>query len=151
MPLLVTLSFLPDLDVLAFPLGIPYAAPFGHRGALHSMAFAGVVSLVLAGVAVSCKLPVARLALTGGVVVATHGVLDTLTDGGLGIALLWPFTTARYFAPFRPIPVAPIGIRILSPHGLGSMAFEALLFLPVWAVAVWPRRREARRMREGVG
>ena len=29
----VALSILPDLDVLAFRFGIPYAAPFGHRGA----------------------------------------------------------------------------------------------------------------------
>ena len=67
-------------------------------------------------------------------------MLDTLTDGGLGIALLWPFSNERYFAPWRPLPVAPIGLRILSPHGLRLMLVEALLFLPVWLVAAWPRR-----------
>src|SRR5437763_7259784 len=34
------LSLAPDLDVVAFRLGIPYSAPFGHRGATHSIAFA---------------------------------------------------------------------------------------------------------------
>lgn len=34
-----------------------------------------------------------------------------LTDGGKGIALLWPFDGARMFAPFRPIEVSPILLR----------------------------------------
>lgn len=33
-------SVLPDLDVLAFRFGIPYAAEFGHRGVSHSLALA---------------------------------------------------------------------------------------------------------------
>ena len=138
--MLVALSFLPDIDVLAFRVGIPYGHPFGHRGALHSILFAGVVAAVLAAVAFWRKAPVARIALTGALVVATHGLLDTLTDGGKGVALLWPLSNARFFAPWRPIPVAPIGPRIFSPYGLSLMAHEALLFLPVWVVAVWPRR-----------
>ncbi len=35
-----TFSLVPDLDVIAFRFGIPYAAPFGHRGATHSIVFA---------------------------------------------------------------------------------------------------------------
>jgi membrane-bound metal-dependent hydrolase YbcI (DUF457 family) len=31
------LSLAPDLDVIAFRFGIPYSAPFGHRGAAHSI------------------------------------------------------------------------------------------------------------------
>jgi inner membrane protein len=77
-------------------------------------------------------------------VIATHGLLDTLTDGGLGIALLWPFSNERFFAPWRPLPVAPIGLRILSRHGLMLMLYEAVLFLPVWVIAFWPRRTAAR-------
>ena len=41
------LSLAPDLDVIAFRFGIPYAAPFGHRGAAHSI----FVALVLASIA----------------------------------------------------------------------------------------------------
>ncbi|HYX92236.1 MAG TPA: hypothetical protein VE782_11770, partial [Myxococcaceae bacterium] len=43
-----------------------------------------------------------------------HGLLDALTDGGLGAALFWPLTAARCFAPVLPIPVAPIGPGIFS-------------------------------------
>ena len=31
------LSLAPDLDVIAFRFGIPYSAPFGHRGAAQSI------------------------------------------------------------------------------------------------------------------
>ncbi len=33
-------SVLPDIDVLAFHFGIPYASEFGHRGFTHSIFFA---------------------------------------------------------------------------------------------------------------
>jgi protein-S-isoprenylcysteine O-methyltransferase Ste14 len=76
-------------------------------------------------------------------VLATHGLLDTLTDGGRGVALLWPFSLERYFAPWQPIPVAPIGPRLFAPDGWRLMAHEAVLFLPIWLIAAWPRLGKA--------
>lgn len=137
---LILLSFLPDADVLAFRLGIPYGAPYGHRGAFHSLAFAAVVGLGVTVAARAIRLPARPIAVTSALVMASHGLLDTLTDGGKGIALLWPFSNERYFAPWRPIPVAPIGARIFSASGLELMAGEALLFLPLLVVGLWPRR-----------
>jgi inner membrane protein len=145
--LLIVLSFLPDADVIAFRLGIPYGAPYGHRGAFHSPAFAAIFGLGLAVAATARRAPPLFLALVGTVVMASHGLLDTLTDGGKGIALLWPFTNERFFAPWRPIPVAPIGPRILSAAGLKLMAWEAMLFLPFFIVGLWPRRPEAAAQR----
>jgi inner membrane protein len=139
--LLVALAYLPDADVLAFRLGIPYRAPWGHRGAAHSLGFAVLCGVLLALLAALARIPPLRLALVGAAVIASHGLLDTLTDGGLGIALLWPFSNARFFAPVRPIPVAPIGAGMLSPRGLEVVAVEFLLFLPVFVYALWPRRR----------
>jgi inner membrane protein len=138
--LLVVLSLLPDVDVVAFLLGIPYGAPFGHRGAIHSLAFALLVGIVVWAGALWLRLPALPVAVTGSLVVASHGLLDTLTDGGKGIALFWPFTNERYFAPWRPIPVAPIGSRLFAPYGISLMAYEALLFLPAFLIAAWPRR-----------
>ena len=40
----VIAAMLPDADVLAFALHIPYADAFGHRGASHSLLFAGVLA-----------------------------------------------------------------------------------------------------------
>jgi inner membrane protein len=139
--LLIVVACLPDIDVLAFSLGIPYHAPFGHRGALHSLLCAAISGLLAGLIALPLNLPALRLGLAIAIVMATHGLLDTLTDGGLGVALLWPFSDARYFAPWRPIPVAPIGRRLLEAPGLKLMLHECLLFLPVFLVGLWPRTR----------
>src|SRR5437773_1781296 len=85
--LLVVLSALPDIDVVAFVLGIPYGAPFGHRGAIHSLAFALLVGIIVWALAIWWRLPALPVAITGCLVMASHGLLDTLTDGGKGIAL----------------------------------------------------------------
>jgi inner membrane protein len=78
---------------------------------------------------------------------ASHGILDAMTDGGLGIALLAPFDDTRYFFPFRPIEVSPINIRrFLSGRGLAVLASELLwVWLPSAALAgtalAWHGRR----------
>jgi hypothetical protein len=67
-----------------------------------------------------------------------------MTDGGLGCALLWPISLTRYFAPWRPIPVAPIGFGFLSA-GWGFVALVELgLFLPALMYALWPGRVAAK-------
>ena len=40
-------AMLPDIDVIAFSLGIPYEAMFGHRGFTHSFFFAAVVGALV--------------------------------------------------------------------------------------------------------
>jgi inner membrane protein len=139
--LLVILSCLPDADVIAFALGIPYRAPFGHRGAFHSLFFAGVCGCLLGLAATVAKLPAWRMGIIGAIVVASHGLLDTLTDGGLGVALFWPFSNERYFASWRPIPVAPLGARLFARRGLELMLHECLLFLPLFVAGVLPQWR----------
>ena len=136
------LSMLPDADVVGFSLGVAYGAPWGHRGATHSLMFAVGVGAVVALVARVCRQPATRAGVLATLVVASHGLLDTLTDGGSGSALLWPFDATRYFAPVNPIPVSPIGMRVLSPRGLYAAAVELLLFAPLLAYAWWPRRRD---------
>ncbi len=137
---MTVLSMAPDLDVIAFAFGIPYEAPFGHRGASHAIATALLVAGLLA--ALPMRAGASRrlvLTLVFGVVVS-HGLLDTLTDGGLGIALLWPFDDTRHFAPWRPIPVSPIGGGLLSRRGAYVMLVELVAFAPLWLWALWPRR-----------
>ena len=133
------LSMTPDGDVAAFALGIPYAHPFGHRGASHSLLFALFLALIIAA---SERRHFSRMFILGAIVVGSHGILDAFTDGGLGIALLWPFSNDRFFAPWRPIPVAPIGLGYLSPRGMVVAATELFYFLPVFAYALWPRRKK---------
>ncbi len=134
-------SFAPDADIVGLWIGIPYGAPWGHRGATHSLAVAVLVALAAALVAATRRRPVLGVALLTGAVVASHPLLDMLTDGGLGCALLWPLDDTRYFAPWNPIPVAPVGLDFISRYGLMVAIKEAILFAPVLAYGLWPRRR----------
>lgn len=130
------LSLAPDLDVIGFKFGVAYQAPWGHRGASHSLCLALVAGLVMWAVARR-----ARLALFVTSVIASHGLLDTLTNGGLGCALFWPMSTERFFAPVRPLPVAPIGLGMLTSRGLSVVAIELIVFLPALLFALVPRRQ----------
>lgn len=142
------LSLLPDADVLGFRLGVRYEDTWGHRGATHSLAFALGVGVLVWIVARLTKLAALRTSLIAVAVVASHSILDTFTDGGLGCALLWPFSDERFFAPWTPIPVAPIGRAFLSGEGARVAAFELVAFAPFLLYAIWPAlrgRRPAKR------
>jgi inner membrane protein len=130
------LSFLPDADVIGFGLGVRYEDPWGHRGATHSLVF----SLAL-GAAIGVLAPwfghrALRTGMMATLVVASHALLDTLTDGGLGCALFWPFDLTRYFAPWTPLPVSPIGLGYLSQYGAYVAAVEITLFAPLLLYAL---------------
>jgi len=133
------LSFLPDADVVGFALGVRYEDAWGHRGATHSLVFAAAVGVIIGVAAPFFRRPAIRTGVFAALVLASHGFLDTLTDGGLGIALLWPFDLTRYFAPWTPIPVSPIGLRFFSPYGMYAAAVELLYFAPLIWFAVRPR------------
>ena len=126
----VLCSALPDFDSLGYWAGVPYAHLFGHRGFTHSLFFAAVVALL--GCAAAPALAARRAWAFAFLAVSTasHGLLDTFTNGGLGIALLSPFSNHRFFAPWRPIPVSPIGVHgLASSRGLSLFSAELML---VW-------------------
>jgi inner membrane protein len=142
MIVLSIVSLWPDADAIAFAMGIPYGDPLGHRGATHSLALAAVVGGLAWLVAFREDLPRARTALYAGIVAASHGLLDTMTyGGGLGCALLWPFSNERFWAPVRFIPIAPIGLALFSLRGVKVMLAEIVIFSPFWIYALWPRRK----------
>lgn len=130
----VAASILPDLDVLAFPLGIPYGSEFGHRGFSHSLFFAVLIALLGASChrLLATKFSMAFLFLLAAT--ASHGMLDAFTNGGPGIAFLWPFSGERYFAPYQVIEVSPIGIsRFVSSRGASVLGSELVW---VWAPCI---------------
>jgi inner membrane protein len=106
----------------------------------HSFLFLSCVALALAALARGFGRSPVHTALLAGIVLWSHPLLDVLTDGGLGCALLWPFDAQRYFAPLRPIPVAPIGAAFFSRVGLRVALVELIMFAPLLAYALWPRK-----------
>ena len=138
------LALLPDADVVGFALGVPYAAPWGHRGATHSFAFSIVLGALIGVAARWFGRPAIRTALVAIAVLVSHPILDTMTDGGLGCALWWPFDAARHFAPWRPIPVAPIGPAFVSASGAIIAATELVLLGPAVIFALRSQRMNAR-------
>lgn len=141
-------SIVPDFDVIAFKLGIPYADAFGHRGASHSMVFAALLGAMAS--AFARTLASTRLAVFGFVFVSalSHGLLDMLTNGGLGVALFWPMVADRIFFPAQVISVSPIGVtRFFTESGwravrseLGWIWLPALASCAVLRIATWNAR-----------
>ena len=136
-PVLITgmaCSILPDLDVIGFHLGIQYGDLWGHRGLTHSLFFAGLLSAALVALWDRRQPSVNKTALFCYffLCTASHGVLDAMTNGGLGVAFFSPIDTTRYFFPIRPVAVSPIGIgEFFTEYGLHVLASEALwIWLP---------------------
>ena len=122
-------SIVPDLDVIGFAFGIQYGDLWGHRGMTHSLFFAGLFSAALVVMFYRDRDRATQLRILAYLVVCTasHGILDALTDGGLGIAFFSPFDTTRYFFPFRPVAVSPIGIgNFFSTDALGILTSEIM-------------------------
>jgi inner membrane protein len=138
----------PDLDVIAFAFGVPYSHPLGHRGLWHSIPFAAFAAACLATLAfprATAGLSRARAALYLFLAIASHGLLDAATDGGLGVALLAPLDDARLFFPFRPIAVSPLGASaFFSARGLAVVESELVwVWLPFAGLGflLWRRAR----------
>ncbi|KAB7765460.1 metal-dependent hydrolase [Xanthomonas maliensis] len=120
----IVAAMLPDADVLAFALHIPYADAFGHRGASHSLLFAGVLGLLGALAHRLLRADALQAALWLLVCSASHPLLDAMTSGGLGVALGWPWDQTRWFAPWRPIRVSPLASGFFNARGLETLLSE---------------------------
>jgi inner membrane protein len=146
------LAAAPDLDVIGFRYAIAYGDLLGHRGLTHSIPFAAAVAAVVELAGFRYGTPGLRpraLWLFLFFAIASHGLLDALTDGGLGVALFAPIETTRYFFPFQPIRVSPIGVRqFFSERGVEVVGSElAWVWLPSMLAGilalVWKRARRS--------
>lgn len=140
----MALAALPDADALFISV-VPYDSQFGHRGFTHSIFFALIVGLLVALLLYKAQWATERafwsLALLFTISIASHGFFDAMTDGGLGVAFFAPFSNARYFFPWRPIPVAPFSLqRLTTPRGLRVISWELALFWTfALGAAIWKR------------
>ena len=150
--LAVLCAVLPDLDVIGFYFGLPFYDLWGHRGFSHSLFFALILSLLVAllflkKAGILCK-TWWRYWLVLFLASASHGILDALTNGGMGVALLAPFDDSRFFFSLRPIMVSPISLEgLFSNWGLSVMQSEITwVWIPCFLLVVL-----ARIMRLGTG
>ena len=69
-------------------------------------------------------------------ITASHGFLDAFTDGGYGIAFFAPFDNTRYFMPWSPLNVSPLGVHgVFTPYFASVMLSELLwVWLPTLAM-----------------
>ena len=148
----IACAIAPDIDVIAIPFGARSGDLLGHRGFTHSLLFAAVLaSAGLAGAVRAWPAVVHR-----GVVwtylflaAASHGLLDALTSRhGLGIPFFWPVDATRYFLPFTPVAMSPLGTHFFSERGLSVLLNEIWwIWIPslVFAVVVLSLRQLAAR------
>ncbi len=128
-------SILPDADCIGFAFRIPYESQFGHRGATHSIVFALLVAAVWAWQQKDMHAKQLVVFAYTFIACISHPLIDAMTDGGLGVAFFWPFSAERYFFPYNPIPVSPIGARFLSGRGLEVFTTElGMLWLPAFVI-----------------
>jgi len=143
-------AVLPDGDVITFAFGVRYEDFLGHRGFFHSLFFALIWALLVVSLEFRTASGRERVQLVGFffVVTASHGVLDALTNGGLGVAFFAPFDNTRYFFPWRPLEVSPISVTRFFSEGGGEVLRSEFKFvwLPLGSLwlAVWAGRRVAR-------
>jgi inner membrane protein len=138
MVVLAALALLPDIDLVLQEIA-PSVSMLQHRAATHSLAFAiGVGGTIALVVLARSGRRAAAWGFVAGAVVASHGLLDSLGDSNLGVALLWPFSNARLLAPWHVLP-NPSLPGLLSTRGLAEVAIEFVLFLPFWLYAFLPR------------
>jgi len=148
-------SVIPDADVLTFSFGIPYGHFFGHRGFFHSLFFGLFLGVLLVSVFFHREKILSRrwwfYLIYFSLLSASHGILDAFTNGGLGIALLSPFDGTRYFFPWRPILVSPVGLAgFLSKWGLMTLKSELFwIWIPLIIMLVGSSLIRYDQKREG--
>lgn len=118
-------SILPDVDVLAFSLGIPYEHWLGHRGFTHSILFAILWAFLCSLIFGKQRKIIYFIVIFLSTI--SHALLDAMTTVGEGVGFFIPFDNTRHFFNYRPIKVSPIGIeRFFSEWGMKVIYSELL-------------------------
>ena len=134
----IACSILPDLDAIGYRAGVPYDHVLGHRGFTHSLLFAILIAALAASFSKSLDAARSTAFLFAFLSIASHGFLDAMTTGGLGVAFFSPFSNHRYFFPWRVIEVSPIGIApFFSRRGAAVLLSELRwVWTPSFAVGL---------------
>jgi len=146
----VALACFQDLDYATLAFEVRPNEMLGHRGLTHGLLVAAALALVVAFGAFrelrgtrAFSLVLAFLFAAA----ASHGLLDALTGGDIGVALLAPFTNHRFASPFKLIASCPGGVdEMLGRWGLLTVANELLyVVFPLKLLVDWLRFADLRR------
>ena len=124
-------AIFPDADVIGFQFDVAYDSFWGHRGFSHSLLFAAMFGVFITALFYRRSFLSKKglgLMFYFFLCTASHAVLDAMTTGGLGVAFFSPWDDARFFLPWRPIQVSPIGID----NFFGEWGIRVLLSEAVW-------------------
>ena len=145
----IACSLLPDADVVGYHwFYTPSYSFFGHRGFFHSPFFAALLSIFIVCIFYRKEVLFSKqwwkYVLYFFIVGASHGLLDAMTNGGNGIALLSPITNRRYFLPWTPIEVSPLSVNaFLSRRGVSVLFSELIwIWMPLSLILVFLRARK---------
>ena len=131
-------AMLPDADVIAASaFDIERGGTFAHRGFTHSILFAlisGAFASSIANRFLRTGISHRKLFVYFALATFTHPLLDMLTNGVSGVALLAPFSNERFFFPWRPVEVSPIGLGFFSERGIDVILSE---FVWIWLPAIF--------------
>jgi membrane-bound metal-dependent hydrolase YbcI (DUF457 family) len=130
----------PDLDLALRLVGVRRGnGMFAHRGASHAVILGPLLTLALISLD---RDP--RDAACYGAALATHGIIDMLSDTERGPAIAWPFSRVRFVFRWRPVPSIPLtGRRGGFRRRIRGLLTELVLFGPVALLAVWPPVRRS--------
>jgi inner membrane protein len=141
--LAVACAIIADVDLIGFLLGVPYDHFFGHRGFFHSLFFALLVTIFLIAFWLRDADRFSRrwyfyfgffFLLS-----ASHGILDAFTQGSIGVALLSPFDSTRYFFPWTPLSMVRTRV-FLRTWSFAAIRNELLyIWLPALLIIVVAR------------
>jgi inner membrane protein len=103
---------------------------------MHSLFVAVVAGLIAAVLHKRLKVR----PLTAGVVIAaamaSHGILDMMTNAGRPVAYLWPLSSVRLYADWRPIQVPSVHLAHLFTQAVVRLHSEFWqLILPMFVAA----------------
>lgn len=131
-------AIFPDIDVLSFYFGIPYNSFWGHRGFIHSISFALIFSLLITSLFFKAEKIFSKhwfiLVLFFFIATVSHGILDAMTNGGLGVAFFSPINDTRYFFPWHPVQVSPVNVHsFFSEWGIRVLKSE---FVYIWIPSI---------------
>lgn len=136
-------AMVPDIDWFTAFLPLSDGNSLTHRGITHSLLATVLITVGALLLAYRNRLREARL--WGCIFSATlsHSILDALTFGGTGVALLLPFSEARLVSVWQPLFVSPIPLSgNLLDWLLFSLSTEALwIGIPALMVFGAPRLR----------